>query len=77
MKESHIKLIIKILMFVGLILIVIGFALMVFTNLEKATSGVLLIVGLITVGMFIVLPTKIYLTLQALKKIDENREMKI
>ena len=77
MKESHIKLIIKILMFVGLILIVIGFALMVFTNLEKATIGVLLIVGLITVGMFIVLPTKIYLTLQALKKIDENREMKI
>ncbi len=72
MKENFIKSIVKILMFIGLLLIAVGIGLIIFTNLENASSGILLITSFLGVGIFIVLPTKIYLTIQALKKNDEK-----
>ena len=72
MKENYIKLIVKILMFIGLFLIVVGIGLIIFTNLHNAGNGILLITSLLGIGIFIVLPSKIYLTFQALKKNDKK-----
>ena len=72
MKDKHIQLIIKTLMVIGVILVVVGIGLIIFTKMPNATSGVLIISSLIAVGLFIVLPTKLYLVFQSLKKKDEE-----
>ena len=72
MQEKHIQLIIKMLMVIGIILVVVGIGLIVFTKMHNATSGVLIISSLIAVGLFIVLPTKLYLVFQSLKKKDKG-----
>lgn len=75
MKDKHIQLIIKTLMFIGVILVVVGVGLIIFTKLLNGTDGVLLISSLIAVGLFIVLPTKLYLVFQSLKKKDEESKV--
>jgi len=75
MKEKHIKLIVMTLMVIGLILVVVGLGIIIFTKFHNATSGVLLIASLIAAGMFIVLPTKLYLVFQSLKKKDEKSKV--
>ncbi|WP_299877081.1 hypothetical protein [uncultured Cocleimonas sp.] len=68
MKENDIKLIVKILMFIGFLLIVIGVGLIFFTNMQITITGVLVITSILGIGIFIAIPSKIYLTIQALKK---------
>ena len=75
MKDKHIQLIIKTLMFIGIILVVVGVGLIIFTKLLNGTDGVLLISSLIAVGLFVVLPTKLYLVFQSLKKKDEESKV--
>ena len=75
MKDKHIQLIIKTLMFIGVILVVVGVGLIIFTKLLNGTDGVLLISSLIAVGLFVVLPTKLYLVFQSLKKKDEESKV--
>jgi len=68
MKDNDIKLIVKILMFIGFLLIVIGVGLIFFTNMQITINGVLLITSILGIGIFIAIPSKIYLIIQALTK---------
>jgi len=59
---------------IGLALVLTGVGLIVFSDiyLKNGTQGVLLIAGIIGAGLFLLLPAKIYLTLQLMKKNDEK-----
>ena len=72
MKENHIRLLINYIHVCRLIIITVGVGLIVFSNLQNTNNGILLITSFLGVGIFIVIPTKIYLTFQALKKNDEK-----
>lgn len=75
MNESTLRTIMYLLMSVGAALVLIGIGMIMFTNiyLDKGADGVLLIAGLIASGLFLLLPSKIFLTLQLMKKNDEKR----
>ncbi len=63
------------LMSVGAALVLTGAGLIFFTDiyLDKGADGVLIIAATIAAGLFLLLPTKIFLTLQLMKKNDEKR----
>ena len=60
--------------FIGIALILMGVYFVAFTNIAitEGTTGIFKISGLIAGGIFIVIPPKIYLTLQAMKTNDEK-----
>jgi len=58
MKENDIKLIVKVLMFIGFLLIVIGVGLIFFTNMQITINGVLVITSILGIGIFIAIPSK-------------------
>ena len=74
MSEKHIQLVIKILMLVGLLLIVAGLGLIIFTKYNNDTNCVLLRSSLIAAVLLILLPTKLYLVFQSLKKKDNEKK---
>lgn len=61
-----------VLIFIGTALILLGIYFIAFTNIAvtEGTIGIIKISGLISAGIFIVIPPKIYLTLQAMKTND-------
>ena len=75
MNESKIQIIMYLLMGIGAALVLTGVSLIVFTDiyLDKGVDGVLTIAVTIAAGLFLLLPTKIYLTLQLMRKNDEQR----
>lgn len=74
MTENKINLLMYVLITIGLILVIIGLGLIFFTDIyiKNGTQGVFLIAGIIGAGLFLLLPAKIYLTLQLMKKNDEK-----
>jgi len=65
-------------MIFGIILILVGLYLAVFTDISttKGTDGIFTIAGFIAGGLFISVPAKIYLTLQLMKLNDEHLRAK-
>ena len=61
-------------MAIGFLFIFMGLWLILFTDtyIKNGGEGVLLIAGLIGAGLFLLLPVKIILTLQLMKKNDEK-----
>jgi len=59
---------------IGLILVVTGISLITFTDIvtKNGTNGIYLVAGLIAGGLFLSVPAKIYLTLQAMKYNNER-----
>ena len=74
MTENKINFLMYVLIAIGLILVIIGLGLIVFSDvyIKNGTQGVFLIAGIIGAGLFLLLPAKIYLTLQLMKKNDEK-----
>jgi hypothetical protein len=74
MKENTVKNIMVGLIIVGIIMVLIGLYLAIFTNIStsKGTDGIFTIAGFIAGGLFVSVPAKIYLTLQLMKLNDEN-----
>jgi hypothetical protein len=72
-KERATKNIMIGLIILGVILVLIGLYLAIFTNIStsKGTDGIFTIAGFIAGGLFISVPAKIYLTLQLMKLNDE------
>jgi len=66
------------LMIIGGSLALAGVGLIVFTDiyLDMGVNGVYIIAGLIASGLFLLLPAKIYLTLQLMKKNDEKLKLR-
>jgi hypothetical protein len=64
---------------IGATLVLTGIGLIVFTNiyLDRGVEGVLIIATTIATGLFLLLPTKIYLTLQLMRKNDEKRKQNL
>ena len=60
------------LIIVGLGIAAIGVSLVIFTDIvtQQGVQGIALIAGLITGGLFLSIPAKIYLTLQLMKHND-------
>jgi len=73
MKERTVKNIMLALIILGVILVLLGIYLAVFTDIStsKGTDGIFSIVGFIAAGLFISIPAKIYLTVQMMKLNDE------
>ncbi len=73
MKEHTIKSIMLGLMILGVVLVLIGLYLAIFTDIStsKGTDGIFSIVGFIAAGLFISVPAKLYLTFQIMKLNDE------
>ena len=65
------------LMSIGAILVLIGIGLVFFTDIyiTKGANGVLLIAALIAIGLLLLVPSKIYLTLIFMQKSDEKKEV--
>ena len=59
---------------IGLIMIVVGVSLILFTDthIKHGVQGIMLIAGLIAGGLFLSLPAKLYLTLQLMRMNDEH-----
>lgn len=57
------------LIFLGVVMVLAGLYYALFTNVAttKGVDGIFLIAGLIAGGLFVSIPAKIYLTLQAIK----------
>ena len=74
MTINKIKLVLYTTMAIGFFLVFIGLWLILFTDtyIKNGVEGVLLIAGLIGAGLFLLLPVKIILTLQLMKKNDEK-----
>ena len=74
MTINKIKFILYTTMVIGFLLIFIGLWLILFTDtyIKYGVQGVLLIAGLIGAGLFLLLPIKVILTLQLMKKNDEK-----
>ena len=74
MRINKIKLVLYTTMAIGFLFIFIGLWLILFTDtyIKNGVEGVLLIAGLIGAGLFLLLPVKIILTLQLMKKNDEK-----
>ena len=74
MKENTVKNIMLGLIVLGIIMVLIGLYLAIFTNtsISKGTDGIFTIARFIAGGLFISVPAKIYLTLQLMKLNDEN-----
>lgn len=77
MTERRLNLIMYILVIVGAVIALSGVGLIVFTDIyiTRGVEGVLIIAGLIATGLFLLLPAKIYLTLQLMKKNDEKLKL--
>lgn len=77
MKEESLNKIMYAMMIVGAIIALTGVGLIVFTDIyiNRGVDGVLIIAALIATGLFLLLPAKIYLTLQLMKKNDEKLKM--
>jgi hypothetical protein len=62
------------MMVIGGVLVLMGIGLILFTDIYlDGVEGVVLIAGLIAAGLFFLLPSKIYLTLQLMKKNSKNK----
>ena len=63
-------------MTIGSIFVLTGIGLIVFTDiyLSKGTNGVMTIAVLIAGGLFLLLPSKIYLTLVLMQRNDEKQQ---
>jgi len=74
MNENTVKNIMVGLIILGVVLVMTGLYLAIFTNISisKGTDGIFTIAGLIAGGLFVSVPAKIYLTLQLMKLNDEN-----
>ncbi len=74
MIKNKFNLIVYLVMAIGVLLIIIGVGLILLTDIyiNKGVDGVLLIAGIIGAGLFLLLPAKIYFTLQLMKKNDEK-----
>ncbi len=74
MKENTVKNIMIGMIILGIILVLVGLYLAVFTNIStsKGTDGIFTIAGFIAGGLFVSVPAKIYLTLQLMKLNDEH-----
>lgn len=74
MTEKNIRRLMLVLIFVGLALIAYGFYLIIFTGIvtSAGAAGIFKIAGFIAGGLFIIVPAKIYLTLQLMKYNDEK-----
>lgn len=59
---------------IGLIMIIVGISLILFTDIhiKQGVQGIMLIAGLIAGGLFLSLPAKLYLTLQLMRMNDEH-----
>jgi hypothetical protein len=62
---------------IGLMLVASGVGLIMFSDvhLKNGVQGIFLITGLIGAGLFLLLPAKIYLTLQMMKNNDKKAEV--
>lgn len=76
MKENRIQTIMYILMAIGDMLVITGVGLIIFTDihLDRGVEGVLIVATTIAAGLFLLLPTKIYLTLQLMSKNDKKQK---
>ncbi len=68
--KNKFNLIVYLVMGIGVLLIIIGLGLIIFTDIyiKNGVDGVFLIAGIIGAGLFLLLPAKIILTLQLMKK---------
>jgi len=78
MKESTVRNIMIGVIILGVILVLVGLFLAIFTNISisKGTNGIFTIAGFIAGGLFISVPAKIFLTLQLMKLNDEHLRAK-
>ncbi len=76
MNKKTITIIMYLLMTIGSIFVLSGIGLIVFTDiyLTKGANGVMLIAVLIAGGLFLLLPSKIYLTLVLMQRNDEKQQ---
>lgn len=76
MNEKTLDRVMWVMMAIGGVLVLIGVGLILFTDiyLDKGVQGVALIAGIIATGLFFLLPSKIYLTLQLMKKRSKNKQ---
>ncbi len=73
MNEKTLRTILKIAIVIGVILVVSGVLLAVFTDATtKGVDGIFLVAGLIAGGLFISVPSKIYLTLVLMQLSDKK-----
>ena len=73
MKQTHLNRLMSLIFIFGLLLIVSGLYLIIFTDIATAgVSGVLLASGLIAAGLFISVPIKLYLSFMLMKYNDEK-----
>ncbi len=75
MNKKTITIFMYLLMTIGSILVLTGIGLIVFTDiyLSKGANGVMTIAVLIAGGLFLLLPSKIYLTLVLMQRNDEKQ----
>jgi hypothetical protein len=75
MNEKSLDKIMWIMMAIGGTLVITGVSLILFTDiyLDNGVEGVAIIAGVIAAGLFLLLPSKIYLTLQLMKKRGRKR----
>lgn len=73
MMKNKFTLLVYLVMGIGVLLIIIGLCLIIFTDIyvKNGVDGVFLIAGIIGAGLFLLLPAKIILTLQLMKKNDK------
>jgi len=74
MKESLVKNCMTGLITLGIVMMLVGFYLALFTDIAttKGSDGILTIAGFIAGGLFLSLPAKIYLTLRHMKLKDDR-----
>ena len=74
MSENTAKNIMIGMIILGVILVLVGLYLAIFTNTStsKGTDGIVTIAGFIAGGLFVSVPAKIYLALQSMRLNDEH-----
>lgn len=74
MKEQQVTRLMYGLIIVGLGISLFGVGLVIFTDIvtSQGVRGIALVAGLIAGGLFLSIPAKIYLTLQLMKRNDEQ-----
>jgi len=74
MTEQQLTRFLYILMTVGAVLVLTGVGLVMLTEIttDYGMKGMVTVTGVIGVGLFCLLPSKLFLTLQLMKKKDES-----
>ena len=77
MSANTVKWLVYALMTIGVLLVLLGVAMITFSGTymdDRGVDGVLLVTGLITAGLFLLIPSKIFLLFTFMKLQDKRKK---